>query len=88
MYAWKSVYCFDNALTHVLRVYVLLLASNRAAAFLHLVKLNKALADAETTISLNPQWEKVFGSFGAFGAFGSYSSCLFSFETIIHRMHM
>lgn len=33
--------------------------SNRAAAFLHLVKLNKALADAEMTIKLNPQWEKV-----------------------------
>lgn len=36
-----------------------LLASNRAAAFLQLVKLSKALADAETTIKLNPQWEKV-----------------------------
>ncbi|KAK8706471.1 hypothetical protein V6N13_050036 [Hibiscus sabdariffa] len=34
------------------------LYSNRAAAFLNLVKLNKALADAETTITLNPQWEK------------------------------
>ncbi|WOH12804.1 hypothetical protein DCAR_0832312 [Daucus carota subsp. sativus] len=34
------------------------LYSNRAAAFLHLVKLQKALADAETTISLNPNWEK------------------------------
>lgn len=34
------------------------LYSNRAAAFLHLVKLNKALADAETTITLKPQWEK------------------------------
>ncbi|KAF3325223.1 stress-induced-phosphoprotein 1 [Carex littledalei] len=34
------------------------LYSNRAAAFLHLVKLNKALADAEMTVSLNPQWEK------------------------------
>ncbi|KAJ8512914.1 hypothetical protein OPV22_003348 [Ensete ventricosum] len=34
------------------------LYSNRAAAFLHLVKLNKALADADTTISLNPQWDK------------------------------
>ncbi|CAK7327110.1 unnamed protein product [Dovyalis caffra] len=34
------------------------LYSNRAAAFLQLVKLNKALADAETTITLNPQWEK------------------------------
>ncbi|TXG72117.1 hypothetical protein EZV62_000696 [Acer yangbiense] len=30
------------------------LYSNRAAAFLNLVKLNKALADAETTITLNP----------------------------------
>ncbi|TYI95810.1 hypothetical protein E1A91_D01G024700v1 [Gossypium mustelinum] len=34
------------------------LYSNRAAAFLNLVKLNKALADAETTITLKPQWEK------------------------------
>ncbi|KAI3842110.1 hypothetical protein MKX03_029616 [Papaver bracteatum] len=34
------------------------LYSNRAAAFLHLVKLSKALADAETTITLNPQWDK------------------------------
>ncbi|PKA59741.1 Heat shock protein STI [Apostasia shenzhenica] len=34
------------------------LYSNRAAAFLQLVKLNKALADAETAITLNPKWEK------------------------------
>lgn len=34
------------------------LYSNRSAAFLQLVKLNKALADADTTITLNPQWEK------------------------------
>ncbi|KAL6847247.1 hypothetical protein ACP4OV_023100 [Aristida adscensionis] len=34
------------------------LYSNRAAAFLQLVKLSKALADAETTINLKPQWEK------------------------------
>ncbi|RZC48924.1 hypothetical protein C5167_017351 [Papaver somniferum] len=34
------------------------LYSNRAAAFLHLVKLSKALADAETTITLNPEWDK------------------------------
>ncbi|XP_010556873.1 PREDICTED: hsp70-Hsp90 organizing protein 1 [Tarenaya hassleriana] len=34
------------------------LYSNRAAAFLQLVKLSKALADAETTIKLNPRWEK------------------------------
>lgn len=34
------------------------LYSNRAAAFLNLVKLSKALSDAETTISLKPNWEK------------------------------
>uniref|UniRef100_A0A9I9D7K3 Stress-induced-phosphoprotein 1 n=1 Tax=Cucumis melo TaxID=3656 RepID=A0A9I9D7K3_CUCME len=39
------------------------LYSNRAAAFLHLVKLNKALADAEMTIKLSPQWEKALLAF-------------------------
>lgn len=34
------------------------LYSNRAAAFLNLVKLSKALTDAETAITLNPTWEK------------------------------
>ncbi|KAK9725503.1 hypothetical protein RND81_05G148700 [Saponaria officinalis] len=34
------------------------LYSNRAAAFLNLVKLTKALADAEMTIRLSPDWEK------------------------------
>lgn len=34
------------------------LYSNRSAAFLNLMKLSKALADAETTIKLNPTWEK------------------------------
>ncbi|KAF9605077.1 hypothetical protein IFM89_013747 [Coptis chinensis] len=34
------------------------LYSNRAAAFLNLVKLSKALTDAETTIELKPNWEK------------------------------
>lgn len=34
------------------------LYSNRAAAFLNLVKLQKALSDADTTISLNSSWEK------------------------------
>lgn len=34
-------------------------ASNRAAALLQLDKLNKALDDAEMTIKLKPQWEKV-----------------------------
>lgn len=33
--------------------------SNRSAAFLNLVKLTKALADAEMTIKLKPDWEKV-----------------------------
>ncbi|KAG0611341.1 hypothetical protein M758_7G133900 [Ceratodon purpureus] len=35
------------------------LYSNRSAAFLNLVKLTKALADAEMTIKLKPTWEKV-----------------------------
>lgn len=43
----------------ILTYYIPLLDSNRAAAFLQLVKLSKALADAETTIALKPQWEKV-----------------------------
>lgn len=34
------------------------LYSNRAAAFLNLAKLTKALADAEMTVSLSPKWEK------------------------------
>jgi len=33
--------------------------SNRAAALLQLDKLNKALDDAEMTVKLKPQWEKV-----------------------------
>jgi hypothetical protein len=37
----------------------ILCASNRAAALLQLDKLNKALDDAEMTIKLKPQWEKV-----------------------------
>lgn len=36
-----------------------LCVSNRAAALLQLDKLNKALDDAEMTIKLKPQWEKV-----------------------------
>ncbi|KAH7315462.1 hypothetical protein KP509_21G050700 [Ceratopteris richardii] len=34
------------------------LYSNRSAAFLNLLKVTKALADAEMTIQLNPTWEK------------------------------
>lgn len=33
--------------------------SNRAAALLQLDKLTKALEDAEMTIKLKPEWEKV-----------------------------
>ena len=33
--------------------------SNRSAAFLQLSKVQKALADAETVVSLKPTWEKV-----------------------------
>ncbi|KAI8559265.1 hypothetical protein RHMOL_Rhmol04G0159000 [Rhododendron molle] len=36
-----------------------LLARNRATAFLRLANLNKELANAETTITLNSIWEKV-----------------------------
>jgi hypothetical protein len=39
--------------------FILIPFSNRAAAFLQLVKLSKALADAETTVKLKPEWEKV-----------------------------
>lgn len=34
------------------------LYSNRSAAFLHLLKVQKALADAEEAIKLRPTWEK------------------------------
>lgn len=39
-----------------------LCSSNRAAALLQLDKLNKALDDAEMTIKLKPEWEKVRSS--------------------------
>lgn len=48
-----------SMLVGVIKVFLFIRCSNRAAAFLSLVKLSKALADAETTIKLNPQWEKV-----------------------------
>ncbi|GMN46760.1 hypothetical protein TIFTF001_015936 [Ficus carica] len=54
------------------------LYSNRAAAFLQLVKLNKALADAETTIALSPQWEKVdFGILIILGLLKLFLNCVF-----------
>lgn len=60
------------------------LYSNRAAAFLHLVKLNKALADAEMTISLNPQWEKGFFRKGCvLEAMERYDDALAAFQTAL-----
>ncbi|KAH9682486.1 TPR REGION domain-containing protein [Citrus sinensis] len=60
------------------------LFSNRAAAFLHLVKLNKALADAETTISLNPQWEKGYFRKGCIlEAMEQYDDALSAFQTAL-----
>ncbi|XP_022761086.1 RNA polymerase II-associated protein 3-like [Durio zibethinus] len=57
------------------------LYSNRAAAFLHLVKLNKALIDAETTITLNPQWEKGYFRKGCIlEAMERYDDALASFQ--------
>ncbi|XP_059448560.1 uncharacterized protein LOC132179798 [Corylus avellana] len=60
------------------------LYSNRAAAFLQLVKLNKALADAETTISLKPQWEKGYFRKGCIlEAMEQYDDALTAFQTAL-----
>ncbi|KAM5552800.1 hypothetical protein ABKV19_025159 [Rosa sericea] len=60
------------------------LYSNRAAAFLQLVKLNKALADAETTITLNPKWEKGYFRKGCIlEAMKQYDDALTAFETAL-----
>ncbi|GLT74485.1 hypothetical protein SLA2020_462780 [Shorea laevis] len=60
------------------------LYSNRAAAFLNLVKLNKALADAETTITLNPQWEKGYFRKGCvLEAMERYDDALAAFQTAL-----
>ncbi|OWM87794.1 hypothetical protein CDL15_Pgr019377 [Punica granatum] len=57
------------------------LYSNRAAAFLHLVKLSKALTDAETAITLNPQWEKGYFRKGCvLEAMERYDEALAAFE--------
>uniref|UniRef100_A0A2P2K295 Uncharacterized protein n=1 Tax=Rhizophora mucronata TaxID=61149 RepID=A0A2P2K295_RHIMU len=61
-----------------------LLDSNRAAAFLQLVKLNKALADAETTITLNPKWEKGYFRKGSvLEAMEQYDDALAAFHTAL-----
>ncbi|XP_050220284.1 U-box domain-containing protein 70 [Mercurialis annua] len=60
------------------------LYSNRAAAFLQLVKLSKALADAETTITLNPQWEKGYFRKGCvLEAMEQYDDALDAFQTAL-----
>ncbi|KDP40222.1 hypothetical protein JCGZ_02220 [Jatropha curcas] len=60
------------------------LYSNRAAAFLQLVKLSKALADAETTITLNPQWEKGYFRKGCvLEAMERYDDALAAFQTAL-----
>ncbi|KAK2647089.1 hypothetical protein Ddye_022284 [Dipteronia dyeriana] len=60
------------------------LYSNRAAAFLNLVKLNKALSDAETTITLNPQWEKGYFRKGCIlEAMERYDDALSVFQTAL-----
>uniref|UniRef100_A0A2P2K278 Uncharacterized protein MANES_15G032000 n=1 Tax=Rhizophora mucronata TaxID=61149 RepID=A0A2P2K278_RHIMU len=60
------------------------LYSNRAAAFLQLVKLNKALADAETTITLNPKWEKGYFRKGSvLEAMEQYDDALAAFHTAL-----
>ncbi|EXB51145.1 Small glutamine-rich tetratricopeptide repeat-containing protein beta [Morus notabilis] len=58
--------------------------SNRAAAFLQLVKLNKALADAETTIALSPKWEKGYFRKGCIlEAMERYDDALTAFQTAV-----
>ncbi|GLT78585.1 hypothetical protein SLA2020_501150 [Shorea laevis] len=60
------------------------LYSNQAAAFLNLVKLNKALADAETTITLNPQWETgYFRKACVLEAMEQYDDALAAFQTAL-----
>ncbi|KAK3140179.1 hypothetical protein QOZ80_5AG0397170 [Eleusine coracana subsp. coracana] len=60
------------------------LYSNRAAAFLQLVKLSKALADAETTVKLKPQWEKAYFRKGCvLEAMERYDEAVSSFQVAL-----
>ncbi|KAK1287870.1 hypothetical protein QJS10_CPB19g00888 [Acorus calamus] len=62
------------------------LYSNRSAAFLHLVKLNKALADAETTITLRPDWEKGYFRKGCIlEAMEQYDDALAAFQLALQH---
>lgn len=60
------------------------LYSNRAAAFLNLVKLSKALTDAETAITLNPTWEKGYFRKGCvLEAMERYDDALVAFQAAL-----
>ncbi|KAI4304041.1 hypothetical protein MLD38_039605 [Melastoma candidum] len=62
------------------------LYSNSAAAFLHLVKLSKALADTETTINLNPHWDKGYFRKGCvLEAMERYEESLSAFEVALQH---
>ncbi|XP_057524121.1 uncharacterized protein LOC130803905 [Amaranthus tricolor] len=62
------------------------LYSNRAAAFLNLVKLTKALADAEMTISLHPNWEKGYFRKGCvLEAMERYDQALDAFQVALQH---
>uniref|UniRef100_A0A1D1YAM2 Heat shock protein STI n=1 Tax=Anthurium amnicola TaxID=1678845 RepID=A0A1D1YAM2_9ARAE len=62
------------------------LYSNRSAAFLHLVKLSKALADAESTITLNPQWEKGYFRKGCvLEAMGRYDDAVAALQVALQH---
>lgn len=62
------------------------LYSNRAAAFLQLVKLNKALADAEMTVKLKPQWEKGYFRKGCvLEAMEQYEEAISAFQTALQH---
>ncbi|CAO2838441.1 unnamed protein product [Amaranthus hypochondriacus] len=62
------------------------LYSNRAAAFLNLVKLTKALADAEMTISLRPNWEKGYFRKGCvLEALERYDQALDAFQVALQH---
>nr|XP_019703248.1 hsp70-Hsp90 organizing protein 3 [Elaeis guineensis] len=64
------------------------LYSNRAAAFLHLVKLSKALADAEMTITLKPQWEKGYFRKGCIlEAMERYDDAVAAFQVACSTTH-
>ncbi|XP_002993680.2 RNA polymerase II-associated protein 3 [Selaginella moellendorffii] len=62
------------------------LYSNRSAAFLNLLKVTKALADAETTVKLNPTWEKgYFRKGSALEAMDRYDDALAAYREALEQ---